>query len=106
MRDAQGAVQAVLDALVRADLERGVQVAAYLDGDLVMDAWADLADPATGQLVDGETLFTAFSSTKWITATAVQLLIVSAALADQGWTVGRKRGSTECFVSLAALETP
>lgn len=75
MRDPQGAVQAVLDALVRADLERGVQVAAYLDGDLVVDAWAGLAGPTAGQPVDGQTLFTAFSATKGITATAIHLLV-------------------------------
>jgi CubicO group peptidase (beta-lactamase class C family) len=74
MTDAQGAVQALLDALVRADLERGVQVAAYRDGALVVDAWAGLADPATGRMVDGETLFTAFSATKGITATVIHLL--------------------------------
>jgi CubicO group peptidase (beta-lactamase class C family) len=74
MRDAQRAVQDLLDALVRADLERGVQVAAYFQGTLVVDAWAGLADPATERMVDGETLFTAFSATKGITATVIHLL--------------------------------
>jgi CubicO group peptidase (beta-lactamase class C family) len=72
--DVQGAVQTLLDALVRTNRERGLQVAVYLDGDLVVDAWAGLADPATGQPVDGETLFTAFSATKGITATVIHLL--------------------------------
>jgi CubicO group peptidase (beta-lactamase class C family) len=35
---------------------------------------AGLADPTTGQAVDGETLFTVFSSTKGVTATVIHLL--------------------------------
>lgn len=53
--------------------EIGVQVAAYLDGELIVDTWIGAADPATGKLVDGSTLFTAFSVTKAITATALHL---------------------------------
>ena len=82
MADVHGAVRTLLDALGRANRECGLQVAAYFDGHIVVDAWAGLADPATGRLVDGETLFTAFSATKGITATVVHLLIVSTALAD------------------------
>ena len=74
MTDVQEAVQTLLDALIQRIVERGVQVAAYLDGDLVVDAWAGQADPATGQPVDGDTLFTAFSATKGITATVIHLL--------------------------------
>jgi CubicO group peptidase (beta-lactamase class C family) len=74
MTDVQAAVQTLLDALIRADLERGVQVAAYLDGNLVVDAWAGQADPVSGRPVDSETLFTAFSATKGITATVIHLL--------------------------------
>jgi CubicO group peptidase (beta-lactamase class C family) len=74
MTDVQEAVQTLLDALIHTDRERGVQVAAYLDGDLVVDAWAGQADPATGQPIDGNTLFTAFSATKGITATVIHLL--------------------------------
>jgi CubicO group peptidase (beta-lactamase class C family) len=50
-------VRGVLDALVRDTPEVGLQVAAYLDGKLVIDAWAGMADPATGKPVDGDTLF-------------------------------------------------
>lgn len=74
MTDAQDAVEAVLDDLIRTDVERGVQVAAYLDGELIVDAWAGVADPATGRAVDGETLFTVFSATKGVTATVIHLL--------------------------------
>src|SRR5690242_13306618 len=74
MAEAQAAVQAVLDRLVAEDQERGLQVAAYLDGKLIVDAWAGIADPTTGQLVDGDTLFVVFSTTKGITATVIHLL--------------------------------
>lgn len=74
MSNAQEAVQALLDDLITSDVERGLQVAAYLDGQRIVDAWAGLADPLTGQAVDGETLFTVFSSTKGVTATVIHLL--------------------------------
>ena len=51
-----------------------MQVAAYLNGKLVIDAWAGAADEATGRLMDGNTLFTFFSCTKGVTATCVHLL--------------------------------
>ncbi len=56
--------------------EVAVQVAAYQDGELIVDAWTGCADPAgTGRLADGDTLFTAFSVTKGVTATAVAVLV-------------------------------
>jgi CubicO group peptidase (beta-lactamase class C family) len=58
--------------------EIGVQVAAYLNGELVVDAWSGVADPATGRLVDGETLFNVYSVTKAVAATALH------AQADRG----------------------
>jgi CubicO group peptidase (beta-lactamase class C family) len=74
MANAQAAVQALLDELVGTGAERGLQVAAYLDGRMVVDAWAGVADPATGRAVDGDTLFTFFSCGKGVTATVVHLL--------------------------------
>jgi CubicO group peptidase (beta-lactamase class C family) len=70
----QAAVQALLDDLVARDVERGIQVAAYLDGRMVLDAWAGVADPATGRSVDGDSLFTVFSCSKGVTATVIHLL--------------------------------
>ncbi len=67
-------VQDVLDRLVRDGLEVGVQVAAYLDGELVVDAWAGVPDKVTGRPVDGETLFTTFSISKGITSTCIHIL--------------------------------
>jgi CubicO group peptidase (beta-lactamase class C family) len=74
MTDVQTRIQALLDDLVSTGAERGLQAAAYLDGKLVVDAWAGVADPATGRLVDGETLFTSFSTSKGITATIIHVL--------------------------------
>ena len=50
------AVQAVMDDLVERDVERGLQVAAYLDGQLVLDTWSGLADASTQRAVNGGTL--------------------------------------------------
>jgi hypothetical protein len=37
-----------MDQLVETGEEVGLQVAAYLEGELVVDTWAGLADEATG----------------------------------------------------------
>jgi CubicO group peptidase (beta-lactamase class C family) len=74
MAEAQQRVQALLDDLVGRGVERGLQVAAYHDGKLVVDAWAGLADATTGRAVDGETLFVVFSCTKGIVATVIHQL--------------------------------
>jgi CubicO group peptidase (beta-lactamase class C family) len=79
MADPDDAVREVLEGLVASGREVGVQVAAYLDGRLVVDAWAGLADEASERAVDGETLFTGFSISKGITATCVHVL------ADRGF---------------------
>jgi len=74
MTDAQTAVQAALDEAISSGVERGLQVAAYLDGELVADAWAGVADPGTGRGVNGDTLFTIFSCGKGVTAAAIHAL--------------------------------
>jgi CubicO group peptidase (beta-lactamase class C family) len=74
MADVQARVQAVIDDLVARDVERGMQVAVYYDGKLVVDAWSGIADPATGRRVDGDTLFVVWSVTKGVTATAIHIL--------------------------------
>ncbi len=75
MTNLQARVQTLLDQFVERDVERGLQVAAYLNGELVVDAWAGVADPATGRLVDGETLFTVWSAGKGVAATVIHLLV-------------------------------
>ena len=68
-------VRAVLESLVQDTPEIGLQVAAYLDGKLVIDAWAGMADAAAGKPVDGDTLFMLSSTTKGVTATCMHLLV-------------------------------
>lgn len=70
----QQRIQQVIDGLVASGEETGLQVAAYVNGELVVDAWAGVADEATGRLVDGETLFTSWSTTKGFVATCLHLL--------------------------------
>jgi CubicO group peptidase (beta-lactamase class C family) len=74
MSDIQARVQDKLDELVAAGAERGLQVAVYRDGELVVDAVAGVADPATGRAVTSDTPFFSYSIGKGITATAVHVL--------------------------------
>lgn len=71
-------VEQALQSLVDEGPEVGLQVAAYVDGALVVDTWAGVADEATGRRVDGDTLFMLSSTTKGVTAT------LAAILADRG----------------------
>ncbi len=67
-------VQKVLNDLVSSGDEVGLQAAAYVNGELAIDVWAGLADAKTGRKVDGDTLFTVFSTSKGITATCIHIL--------------------------------
>src|SRR3712207_2326880 len=71
---ANAAVQEVLEELIASGEETGLQVAAYREGVRVSGACPGRAAPASGRPVDGETLFTVFSTTKGITATCVHIL--------------------------------
>jgi len=65
-----------IEAALRETLARGevgVQVAAYVDGKLVLEGWAGAADLETGRPVDASTLFPVFSVTKAVTATALHI---------------------------------
>ena len=73
--EAQAKVQLAIDAAVAHGTEIGVQVAAYLDGVQVVDAWGGVADPATGRKVDGATLFNVYSVTKAVAATALHIQV-------------------------------
>src|SRR5258708_7004505 len=67
-------IHEILQDLVDGGQEIGLQVAAYVDGELVVDTWAGVADGDTGRLVDGETLFSSWSTTKGFVATCVHIL--------------------------------
>jgi hypothetical protein len=49
MNDIQKQVQQAIDRLVESGAERGLQVAAYRNGELVVDAVAGVADHETGR---------------------------------------------------------
>ncbi len=78
MTTIQQTIQSLLDQLVKEGEERGVQVAAYLEGELIVDAWAGVADSCSDKPVTGETLFPVFSVTKGLAATMAHVLV------DQG----------------------
>jgi CubicO group peptidase (beta-lactamase class C family) len=75
MSTVQKQVQDAIDQLVQAGAERGIQVAAYRDGELVVDAVAGVADPATGRLVTSSTPFYNFSIVKGAASTIAHLLV-------------------------------
>ena len=74
MSDIQKQVQEAIDQLVESEAERGLQVAVYRHGELVVDAVAGLADPATGRPVTSGTPFYNFSIGKGATATVAHVL--------------------------------
>jgi CubicO group peptidase (beta-lactamase class C family) len=73
--DVQTQVQEAIDRLVESGAERGLQVAVYRHGDLVVDAVAGVADPPTGRPVTPDTPFYAYSTGKGATATVAHLLV-------------------------------
>jgi len=83
---AQARVQAILDELTGSGQETGIQVAAYHDGALAVDAWSGLADTGDdtrddsgdGRAVDAQTLIHAWSAAKGIAGALVAVLV------DQG----------------------
>ena len=52
----------------------GVQVAAYKDGERIVDAWAGTFGPGDDREVQADTLFNCFSTTKGVAATALHIL--------------------------------
>lgn len=52
----------------------GVQVAAYKDGERIVDAWAGTLGPSDSRPVQADTLFNCFSTTKGVAATALHIL--------------------------------
>jgi len=75
MKPIDQTMQSLLDQLIADGSERGVQLAVYHNGLLVVDASAGIADPTTGRRVNGNTLFPVFSTTKGIAATLIHLLV-------------------------------
>ena len=78
---AQQAVQHLLEELVSTGHETGIQVAAYHDGKLIVDAVAGLADPATGRPMTGDTPINVWSAGKGVASTVVHVLVERGRLA-------------------------
>jgi CubicO group peptidase (beta-lactamase class C family) len=74
MTEVQKQVQKAIDELVESGTERGVQVAAYQRGKLVVDAIAGIADAATGRPVTSDTPFYNFSVLKGAASTVAHVL--------------------------------
>jgi len=94
--NANSIVQEAVHAAIRKGGEIGLQVAAYVDGERVVDVWGGLADETTGRTVNGDTLFPVFSVTKAVTATALHIQ-AERGLVDYDTpsrTIGRSLGRT------------
>lgn len=72
---ANSKVRAAMERVIGEGREIGLQVAAYKDGQLVVDTWCGLADPDSGRKVDGDTLFNVYSVTKAVAATALHMQV-------------------------------
>ena len=68
-------VQSLLDELTGSGAEVGLQAAAYLNGEQIVDAWSGIADEQTGASVAADSMFTSWSTTKGFTATCAHILI-------------------------------
>ncbi|MET9240782.1 serine hydrolase domain-containing protein [Nonomuraea sp. NPDC003709] len=75
MTDIQQQTQDTIDQLVGSGVERGLQVAVYHCGELVIDAVAGQADPVTGRPVTPDTPFHVTSTGKGVTSTVVHVLV-------------------------------
>ncbi|WP_179852933.1 serine hydrolase domain-containing protein [Streptomyces sp. 1331.2] len=78
---AQRQVEALLAEVTGSGAELGVQVAAWLDGELVVDAWAGVADTASGCPMGPDTLVPAWSTGKGVAAALVAVLVDRGVLA-------------------------
>ncbi|MCW3813898.1 beta-lactamase family protein [Micromonospora sp. DR5-3] len=72
--DLRAAVRTRIDDLVSSGREAGVQVAAFLHGEPIVQEQAGLADPTTGRPMTADTPVHAVSTGKGLTATVVHVL--------------------------------
>ncbi|GAT33452.1 CubicO group peptidase, beta-lactamase class C family [Terrimicrobium sacchariphilum] len=81
MHSADRDLQALLDSYTSTGRERGLQLAVYKDGKLVVDLSSGIANVETGEKVTSHTLFPVFSVSKGIAATIVHRLVARGLLA-------------------------
>jgi CubicO group peptidase (beta-lactamase class C family) len=75
MSEIQDQVQETIDEMVQSGSERGLQVAVYQDGRLIVDAIAGVADPATGRPVTADTPVYCYSVVKAAASTITHRLV-------------------------------
>jgi CubicO group peptidase (beta-lactamase class C family) len=107
-KDVDGIVEAAVQRAIKEHGELGVQVAAYLNGKLIVDVWGGVADEASGRPVQADTLFNFFSVTKAFTAVALHIqaqrgLIDYAAPVSRYWPEFAARGKAKATVQDALL---
>ncbi len=64
MHSASSDLQALLDSYTSSGKERGLQLAVYKDGELVVDLCSGIANVESGEKVTCDTLFPVFSVSK------------------------------------------
>jgi CubicO group peptidase (beta-lactamase class C family) len=106
----QHAVQAALTELVASGAETGLQVAVVSGGELVVDAVAGLADPATNKPVTPDTLFYAASAAKGVASSLAHVLAERGDLAydlrlAEVWPEFGAQGKSEVSVRHVLLHT-
>lgn len=74
MGDVQRLVQDAIDGLVASGAERGLQVAVYREGELVVDAVAGVADAESGRVLTSDTPIYSSSTGKGLTSAVVHTL--------------------------------
>ncbi len=67
-------VQALIQAQIAEKTQIGTQVAAYRFGEKIVDAWGGEMGPEDSRPVKPDTLFSSFSTTKGVAATALHIL--------------------------------
>ena len=71
----QAKVQRMVDGLILSGREIGVQVAAYLDGTMIVNCAAGLADESNSAMVTPDTPFFSYSTGKGLTSTIAHVLV-------------------------------
>src|SRR5947209_8683411 len=104
------AVDALLDDVVGAGLEVGLQVAVIRNGHVVVDAVRGAADTRTGAPVDGDTLFWAGSTAKGVASSVAHVLIERGDVTDDmrvvdAWPEFGARGKDKVTLRHGLLHT-
>ena len=67
-------IQRLLEGAIADGRHRGLQAAAYKDGELIVDAWAGTLGPDDDRPVQADSLFSSYSTTKGVAALALHIV--------------------------------